>query len=493
MIPRPKNLLFLFSDQHAARVAGCYGDRVAETPALDALAARGVTFDAAICPSPMCVPSRMSMLTARNPHRIGVWGNEDVMHPGLPTMAHALGAAGLDPVLVGRLHSVGPDQMLGYARREIGDHHANWSGVPRVDMGPLEGCASPDRRSLTASGRGQSAYEVKDEDVTARALQMLDELAADLRSGRRERFALTVGYMLPHAPFVAGAADYDRFAGRVGLARNRRPDPADDHPWIAAWRSHRGILDVSEAEELRARTAYYALVHALDRMIGQVLDRLDALGLRDETLVVYSSDHGEQIGEHGLWWKHTFHEDSVRVPLIMALPGVLPEGARRDGVVNLTDVTATMLDAMGAPPLPDADGQSFWGMARDGRAPWVDRGFSEYCQGSAFDWGIPGTTQNRMIRKGRWKLCYYHGYPAQLFDLREDPFETRDLAADPRHAALRDALVAELLADWDPVAIEAAIEGNIASKALLRDWARKVRPPSSLMWPMRPEHNRLDP
>lgn len=492
MTRKPKNLLFLFSDQHAARVAGCYGDPVAETPALDALAARGTTFDAAICPSPMCVPSRMSMLTARNPHRIGVWGNEDVMHPGLPTMAHALGAAGLGPVLVGRLHAVGPDQMLGYARREVGDHHANWSGVARVNMGALEGTASPDRRSLTASGRGQSAYEVKDEDVTARALDVLDELAADLRAGRRERFALTVGYMLPHAPFVARAADYDRFAGRVGLARNRAPDPAQDHPWLAAWRAHRGILDVSEAEEIRARTAYYALCHALDRMIGQVLDRLDALGLRDDTLVVYTSDHGEQIGEHGLWWKHTFHEDSVRVPLIMALPGVLPEGARRGGVVNLTDLTATMLDAMGAPPLPDADGISFWRMAQDAGAPWHDRGFSEYCQGSRFDWGIPGTTQNRMIRTSRWKLCYYHGHPPQLFDLLEDPFETRDLAGEPRHAALRDALVAEVLADWDPDAIEARIEGNITRKALLRDWAAAVRPPSTLMWPMLPEHNRLD-
>ena len=98
MSKTPRNLLFLFSDQHAARVAGCYGDPLAETPALDALAARGVTFDAAICPSPMCVPSRMAMLTARHPHRIGVWGNEDVMHPGLPTMAHALGAAGLQLV-----------------------------------------------------------------------------------------------------------------------------------------------------------------------------------------------------------------------------------------------------------------------------------------------------------------------------------------------------------------------------------------------------------
>jgi len=493
MSRRPRNLLFLFSDQHAARVTGCYGNPLAETPALDALAARGTTFDAAICPSPMCVPSRMSMLTARHPHRIGVWGNEDVMHPGLPTMAHSLGAAGLAPILVGRLHAVGPDQMLGYARREVGDHHANWSGVARVNMGPLEGTASPDRRSLKASGRGQSAYEAKDEDVTERALEVLDELAADLSAGRRERFALTVGFMLPHAPFVARAADFDRFAGRVGLAEHRPPNGAAEHPWLAAWRAHRGILDVSEAEEIRARTAYYALVHSLDRMIGRVLDRLDALGLSEDTLVVYSSDHGEQIGEHGLWWKHTFHEDSVRVPLIMALPGVLPEGERRDGVVNLTDLTSTMLDAMGAPPLPEADGISFWQMAQDGSAPWHDRGFSEYCQGSRFDWGIPGTTQNRMIRTGRWKLVYYHGYPPQLFDLLEDPGETCNLADDPAHAGLRDRLVAEVLAGWDPVAIEAEIERSVDRKALLREWAAAVRPPSTLMWPMLPEHNRLDP
>lgn len=491
MRDRP-NLLFIFSDQHAARVAGCYGNTIAETPHLDALAAGGLTFDAAYCPSPLCTPSRMSMLTARHPFRNKVWGNEDVLHSGLPTMAHALGAAGYNPTLIGRLHSVGPDQLLGYARREVGDHHANWLGVERVDMGPLEGTASPDRRSLRQSGAGLSAYEVKDGDVVDAALDELEDIARNLGSGTIDRFALTVGLMLPHAPFVAQPDDYARFQGRVGPARNRPPPPDQEHPWLARWRRHRDIVDVSDAEERRARTAYYALVTAMDREIGRILQRLDELGLADDTLVVYTSDHGEQIGEHGLWWKHTFYEDSVKVPLIMRWPGGLPAGHRRDQVVNLIDVTATILDALGAPPLVNGDGVSFLDVARNGDAAWRNLTFSEYCQGSRFDWGIPGTTLNRMVRDDRYKLIYYHGHPPQLFDLRTDPEETRDLAGDPAHAAVLRQLQADVLRGWDPVVIEAEIERNIADKEILQHWAARVQPPSDYLWQMLPHHNRLD-
>ncbi len=486
------NLLFIFSDQHSARVAGCYGDGLAETPALDRLAAEGVTFDAGYCPSPLCTPSRMSAMTARHPHRTGVWGNQDVLHSGLPTFAHSLGAAGLDPVLIGRLHSLGPDQLLGYCDREVGDHHPNWTGMPRIDMGPLEGTASPDRRSLRRSGPGQSAYELKDEDVTEAALARLERIGAEIAAGRRERFAMTVGLMLPHAPFVARAEDYARFAGRVGPAHPRKPPAGEDHPWIAAWRERTESADVSQAEELRARAAYYGLVAAMDRMIGRILDRLDALGLAKNTLVVYASDHGEQLGAHGLWWKHTFYEASVRVPMILRWPGRLPEGERRGQLVNLTDLTATMLDAMGAPALPDACGVSFLEVARDGRAPWIERTFSEYCQASRMDWAPPGTTVNRMIREGRYKLNYYHGHPPQLFDLAEDPEEERDLAASPRHAALRDSLLTEVLRGWDPDAIAHRLEASLPAKELMAKWADATRPASTYFWPMRAELNRLD-
>jgi choline-sulfatase len=491
-MPDQPNLLFIFSDQHAARVAGCYGDAIAVTPNLDKLAAGGVVFQNAYCSSPLCTPSRMSAMTARHPYRNRVWGNQDILHSGIPTFAHALGAAGLDPVLVGRLHSVGPDQLLGYARREVGDHHANWTGVPRVDMGPLEGTASPDRRSLTNSGSGQSAYEVKDEDVIEATLAELDQFAAEIADGSRERFAMTCGLMLPHAPFVARFEDFQQFEDQVGLAQPRAPQSHNEHPWLAAWREKCEITDVSEAEERRARAAYYGLVASMDRGIGKVLDRLETLGLADNTLVVYSSDHGEQLGAHGMWWKHTFYEDSVKVPMILRWPGTLPAGERREQVVSLIDLTATMLEATGAPPLPHADGISFLDLARSSAAPWIDCAYAEYCQGSRFDWGISGPSQNRMIRQGRYKLIYYHGFVPQLFDLEEDPNEEVDLAGDCAHASIVNQLTEEILRGWDPDVVRAQIEETLDGKALMAKWAHQVNPPSHYMWQMLPEHNRLD-
>tara|TARA_R110002167_G_scaffold44909_10_gene134958 strand:- start:628 stop:1425 length:798 start_codon:yes stop_codon:yes gene_type:complete len=261
---------------------------------------------------------------------------------------------------------------------------------------------------------------------------------------------------------------------------------------LAQWREKCGITDVSEAEEKRARAAYYGLVASMDRAIGKVLDRLEALGLADNTLVVYASDHGEQLGAHGMWWKHTFYEDSVKVPMILRWPGTLPAGERRQQVVNLIDLTATMLEAAGAPALPNADGISFLNVARSADAPWIDCAFSEYCHGSRFDWGIAGTSQNRMIRQGRYKLIHYHGFPSQLFDLEEDPLEEFDLAGDSAHASIVKQLTEAVLRGWDPDAVRAQIEETLEAKALLQKWAQQVNPPSAYMWQMQSDHNWLD-
>lgn len=486
------NLLFIFSDQHSASVCGCYGDEIAMTPSLDRLASGGVVFDSAYCASPICTPSRMSMMSGKYPHNSKVWGNNDILSSAIPTMAHSLGYAGYDPCLVGRLHSVGPDQKLGYSARLVGDHHPNWVGMPRVDMGQLEGTASPDRRSLKYSGAGQSAYEIKDRDVADAAMRKLDELAEELSTGQRDRFAMTVGLMLPHAPFVASAKSVAGYEGKVGLANKRPPASDREHPWIHRWREHRNILDVTEQEEIRARAAYYALVESMDAMIGDVLDKLESLGLAENTLVIYASDHGEQIGERGLWWKHTFYEESVRVPLIMRWPGVLPSGQRRKQVVSLVDTTATILDALQAPELPGIDGKSFLAMAKDEKADWRDIAFSEYSWGSKFDWGLEAPGQIRMVRSGPFKLIYYNDAPVQLFNLDEDPDELNDLASDPDHKDIVEQLSEKLFDGWNPKSIGREIEAQIPAKEIFHGWAAKVRPQSTDVWEMKPEHNRLD-
>ena len=485
MAERP-NLLLILSDQHARGVMGAYGDPLAPTPNLDRLAARGVTFENAYTPAPLCTPARMAMLTGRYSHEIGCWTNSDALASDLPTHAHSLGAAGYAPVLVGRLHAIGPDQMHGYAERLVGEHSTNWIGGYAHSLGVLERTNDPFRVSVMKSGPGQSSYEVKDRDVCEAALAKLDDLAT---AGRP--FAMTVGLILPHQPYVCSAADYARFAGRVGPPRLPRPGGNSEHPWLREWRAFTETLEVPDEAVVRARTAYYGLVASMDRMIGRILDRLEQRGLVNDTLVVYVSDPGDQLGERGLWWKQTFYDQSVAVPLTLAWPGVLPAGERRNQVVNLIDLAATVLDALGAPPLPNATGRSFLAMAKDGGAPWISETFSEYCTDGMARWTPDEPVQQRMIRTGRWKLVEYAGHRPQLFDLRDDPDEQDDLALDPRAAGVRDALRQRVRADWNPDLIRLRMAERVADKRLLQQWARAVRPAESHHWQVRVEDNWL--
>lgn len=483
------NILFLFSDQHAQHVAGCYGDEIVQTPALDRLAGEGVTFDNAYTTAPLCTPARMAMLAGQYSYRIGCWTNSDILASDVPTHAHALGAGGVRPILVGRLHSIGPDQLHGYGERLVGDHSTNWVGGNAHSLGILDRTNEPFRVSIERSGAGQSSYEVKDRDVLAATLERLESLAADTD---KRPFAMTVGLMLPHQPYVCSSEDYAQYEGRVGPPRLPAIGNNAEHPYLRAWREHTGAQDLPQDWELRARTAYYGLTTAMDRMIAQILDKLDALGLSDDTLVIYASDHGDQLGERGHWWKQTFYDHSVKVPMILRWPGNLPAGERRPQVVNLLDLAATMLDAGGAPRLPYGQGRSFLSVARDGETPWVDETFAEYCTDGVSRWTGGGPVQQRMLRHGRWKLVYYHGQQPQLFDLEADPDEMTDLALEPRYEAVRDALVARVLDVWDPQAIARTLAERAANKRLLSDWAKAVRPEESYLWKIRMEDNWLD-
>jgi choline-sulfatase len=480
------NLLYIHSDQHCANVLGCYGDEVVQTPHLDRLAAQGVLFESTYCPSPICVPSRMSMLTGRHPYENDCWTNEHALDSGVPTLAHAMGAAGYWPVLIGRMHARGPDQLHGYAERLVGDHSANHvGGTPDVDHGGLKGTQGPARVSLVKSGPGQNAYEVHDEYVTAATVARLDELGIQRRSGVPwQPFSLSVGFMLPHQPFVARKQDYLKYDGKVPPPRHPEPFGAQLHPYFRWWRERCGIAEVSEAEVSRARAAYWALVNRVDDMVGEILQALQRNGLAENTLIIYTSDHGEQAGEHGLWWKQTFYEEAVRVPLLLSWPGRLPQGQRCARVVSALDLNATILEALQAPPLPASRGHSLLPLLRGEDQAWSDRAFSEYCT----DEGCI----HRMLRAGDWKLNYYHGQEPQLFNLREDPEELRDRAADPACRSVREELTALVLEGWNPDAVAQRLAQKRADLDVLAAWAKRVRPPESHRWPLRPEMDYID-
>jgi choline-sulfatase len=473
------NLLFLFSDQHAQKITSCYGDEIVQTPNLDRIAKNGVIFSNAYCPSPLCVPSRMSLLSGRYPSQQEVWMNDDFLASDVPTFAHSLGAAGYEPTIIGRMHAIGPDQLHGYTHREVGDHSPNWIGIGRHNMGVLKGAPGPGRATIDKSGIGQSAYQIKDVDTTQAALDFFEG------HNTTDPFCVTVGMMLPHAPYVASAEDYALYDGKVGPATLMSPDK--EHPWLNWWREKHNIVDVPEDHAIRARTAYYALVTRMDKMIGQILDKLEERGLLENTLIVYSSDHGDQIGERGLWWKHTFYEESVKIPMILSWPEQLPKGEARDQVINLVDLNATFLDALGANPLPNSEGHSFLNIAKDNSSPWQNLTFSEYCS-DVTKWD--GMRQ-RMIRQDDWKLIYYHGFPAQLFNLAEDPQELNDLAEVPEHQAIKEELLSLLLKDWDPDAIEQRMLDKQSDKEILGAWARKTSPTEAYIWNLTPEMNVL--
>jgi len=485
------NILLIFSDQHAQRVAGCYGDPVAETPHLDRLASRGVTFDNAYCPSPICVPSRMSMLTGRHPNDQKCWTLQDYLPSDYPTWAHALGVAGYHPTLISRLHSIGPDQLHGYAERRLGDIGPNWLGVRRQDLGVLANTQGPSPLSLRNSGPGQSGYQLADMRTTEAACAYLKEVAGGIQGGAGKPFCVTVGLVLPHCPFVAWPEDFERFQGRVGMPRLGRPDAAHEHPWIRWWIEDRGIAHPDPADILRARTAYYGLVRRMDLMVGEVLDTLESTGLASDTLVIYCSDHGEHIGERGLWWKNTLFDEATKVPLILSWPGQLPCGERRSQVVNLIDVGTTIIEAAQAPALPRSRGNSLLGVARSAAAPWIDETYSEYVTDIVPHWTGNRSTQQRMVRCGHWKLHYIHGEPVQLFDLASDLDERIDLATRPEFQAVRDALLAKVLQDWDPDAIHKETDIRRLEKDLLTQWGSATQPESSYANPITAADNWL--
>jgi choline-sulfatase len=242
---------------------------------------------------------------------------------------------------------------------------------------------------------------------------------------------------------------------------------------------------------MRARTAYYGLTWRMDAMVGQILTALEQSGLAGDTLVVYTSDHGDHVGDRGLWWKHTFYDESVKIPLVMRWPDRLPKGQRRSQPVSLIDLAPTLLEALAAPPLPNADGRSFLNVAQAGGVLWPGEVLAEYCTDATPAWTGGMAVRQRMLRTERWKLCYYHGYRPQLFDMDADPLEQRDLAEDARYADMRDALMTRLLADWDPDEIDRRMTLREEDKALIGAWGRVVDPPNAYHWQIGPEHNML--
>lgn len=477
MDDRP-NILLVMTDQHAARALGCTGDPAADTPALDRLAGQGTRYTNCYCASPLCVPSRTAFLTGLPPHISGVRTNDDMLPTGLPTIAHSLGAAGYDCRLVGRMHFYGPDQWHGFAERPITDIGPAWPGAGPPDIGPLNGARGNRGPEIEGSGAGVTSYQAYDHAVAAEAERTLAELR-DRRARTGRPWFMVASFFCPHPPFIARRQDYDAVAPRV--APPRLPSPASEHPALAEWREAGGVAAVSPEAAMRARTAYYGLVRMIDRLVGPLLGAVEGDA---NTVSIYASDHGEAMGERGLWWKSTMYEESAAVPLIARGPG-FGSGEEDDRVSSLIDLSRTLIALGGGEPTPEHAGRDL----RDPRDEWEDRTTSEY-YGGLMNVATPPQC-HRMVREGPLKLVHYRGHAPTLHDLAADPDELRDVADDPAYADARERLTGAALRDWNPEAIAGEMERSAARAASIRAWVRATSPPEPMRWrDPKPERNR---
>ena len=462
------NILFICSDQHHARKVGYRGHAGIRTPNLDRLATGGAHFTRAYCNSPVCIPSRMSFFTGRYVHQIGVWLNGVKLGPDQTAWADNLARSGMSTSAFGKLGVVGTSETLGFTRIETRDRHpvfepwpldspfdqrlagyreAPWwlDGEPSTREEGLRQLVAGDVISSDEGLHFESGvlpyvgyYDV-DREATDRSLEFLRG------EGRRGPWVHFIGYMQPHWPFICPKRYVDLYdIADVDLPFDARFPNVGLHPAVRFFQDARPF-DIDEAKLRRIIATYYGMITCMDDMIGEVLAELETQGLAATTYVVYTSDHGESLGEHGLFGKQTSYEGSVGVPLAIRGPGIAA-GQRIDDPASLVDLYPTLLEMAGLDPTSGDVGRPGVSQLSRLQSQGGQRGecvFTEY-HGGYFqrDW--------YMVTRGNLKYTYYAGGRPTLFDLTEDPQEMVDLVDDPAYGDSLAELDRELRGILDP-------------------------------------------
>ena len=426
-------------------------------PHLKTLAARSTRFANSYTASPLCAPARASFMSGQLPSRTGVYDNAAEFASSIPTYAHHLRRAGYQTCLSGKMHFVGPDQLHGFEQRLTTD-------IYPADFGWTPDYRKPGERidwwyhnmgSVTGAGVAEITNQMEyDDEVAFAAEQKLYDLA---RAKDDRPWCLTVSFTHPHDPYVARRKYWDLYEDCAHLQPDVPALPYDDHDPHARrifdandWRN----FTITDDDITRSRRAYFANISYLDDKIGSLLDVLDRT--RQEAIVVFVSDHGDMLGERGLWFKMNFYEGSARVPLMIAAPGLAP--GRVDDPVSTIDLCPTLCDLAGvsmADVMPWTDGESLVPLARGrGRTSPVAM---EYAAEASI-------TPLVGLRQGRWKYTNCAADPEQLFDLEADPQERVNLADDPAHAATLERFRVMAATRWDLEAFDAAVRESQARR-----------------------------
>ena len=461
-MPVQPNILILMADQLSALALPAYGNRVARTPHLDALADRGVVFERAYCNSPLCAPSRGVLMYGRLPSATGVYDNAAEFPSQMPTFAHYLRRAGYRTILTGKMHFCGPDQLHGFEERLTTDiYPADYTWTPdwtRFDHRPdwYHGM-----ESVTQAGPCARTNQIDyDEEVVFTAQQRLFDIA---RGADRRAFCMTVSLSHPHDPFTITDAYWNRYAPD-DIDVPRVTEPATD-PHARRLRHIIGMdrQAVTREQAQAARRAYLGAISYFDDNVGRVLGALRAARLADNTIVIVIADHGEMLGERGLWFKMNFHEPACRIPLIVHAPAHFAAG-RVAGAVSLADMLPTLAEIAGDGGAPDyatpLDGRSLLGHLSG-------NGGHDEVVGEYLAEGVVAPMV--MICRGPEKFIHTPGDPDLLYDLAADPDERYNLTADPDAAARVAAYRADVARRWNIPALHAQVLASQCSRRLVAD------------------------
>ena len=425
------NILILMSDEHRYDVCGFARNPVVRTPNLDRLAKEAVVFDNAYTPSPVCIPARQCMAAGQYPRTCKAERFGDDLEPNYRTFARIFSENGYQTAACGKLHHLGLDQMQGWRYRIAGDtevavsYYRKQAGDSRAAYQFDSSQKWDDKKEILRAGPGNPVHAKEDRLTVEGCRNFIHSYFVDSfydRPKREEPLLLYVGLRNPHYPYIARQELFDYYLNRVEPYANRTPSL---HPFLGRCSNCPPLVigeEVTERDVKRAMAAYYANVETVDFQFGQILHFLEEAGENpDDWIILYTSDHGEMLGEHSIWEKQRFYEGSARIPLFIRYPGrFTPHRCRKN--VNLIDIYATLCELSGNPVPDGLESRSLVPLLEGHEDGWTDETISQ--------WG----GRNLMIKKGDLKYHYYGQDGSELlFDLKKDPEENRDFSRETEY------------------------------------------------------------
>jgi len=481
MAKKQPNILFIMFDQMAAPALPCYGHPIVKAPHISQLAEEGVVFENAYCNSPLCAPSRSSMMSGQLASSIRAYDNSSLFPEDVPTMAHYLRDNGYYTCLSGKMHFVGADQRHGFEDRLTTDiYPGDFGWTPDWDKFERRPTWYHNMLSVVQSGLCVTSNQIDfDEEVTYNSVRKINELA---RNDDERPFFLLASFTHPHDPFATTKEYWDRYDhNEIDMPKVPRIpyDELDPHSKRLYHVSAMGEYEQTKERIRNSRHAYYSEISYVDDKVGSLLDALEKTGLKEDTIIVITSDHGEMLGERGMWYKMSYFEWASRVPMIIRAPGKFsPRRVKQN--VSLVDLLPTLTEiASGDKQVKYAgpiDGKSLVSLleGRDEDENAVVCG-EILCEGAV--------SPIIMLRQGRYKYIYCDMDPEQLYDLKNDPDEISNLAGQAEYETVRKTFHARVMEKWDTKVLR---EQVVASQHRRRVIDRSMRKGKFASWDFQP-------